>query len=143
MSILNPPTQWGFTNDRAYLEAVQAYRDAAIADGWTSEPTYKDESAHRACKLHKGGFVMMVLTREHRPGGPSAYEVQVHLWGPDGLAIKPEAPYNWDQINEGLRVCDWCGATGVYTERVGFANRVCARCAPEARRKIEVPGWSD
>ena len=143
MSILNPPGPWGFTNDRAYLEAVQAYRDAAIADGWTVEPTYAAEEIGRACRLKKSDFVMMVLTRENRPGGKFAYEVRAYLWGPDGLAIKPQAPHNWDQIKEGLRVCGWCGATGVHTERVGFANRVCAKCAPEARKKIEVPGWCD
>ena len=86
---------------------------------------------------------MMVLSRENRAGSKFAYEAMVYLWGPDGLSIKPEAPYNWKRIKEGLRVCGWCGAAGVHTERVGFANRVCAKCIPEAQGKIEQPGWDD
>ena len=135
-------TSFGFTNDAADYEAACKWREDAIADGWEHEPTYPGhEPESTACKLHKGAFRTQIITRERV--GKWAYEADVHVWGSDGLAVKPDRVYSFQQLADGLRVCVWCGATDVSTSRVGFANRVCEACLPEARKKLECPGWYD
>lgn len=123
-----------------------AWRDAAIADGWSIEPTYgASEPVERAARLRREGFSAQILTRLPVEGDRNQQytDGSVHLWGPDGLAVNPGRTYDWAKLNAGLTTCSACKATDVPTERVGFAGRVCAACLPAQRRAIETPGWCD
>lgn len=135
---------FGFTNDIGRLDAANAYREAAIADGWSCTATYGNEPVERAASLVKGGFKMGILARDRR-GEPSKWkaEVSIDIWGPDGLVVKPPDEYDWAKIQAGVRTCNSCGATNVDTQRYSFAGRCCAKCLPEMRRKHERPGWCD
>jgi hypothetical protein len=131
----------GFTNDKNRIAEVRAWRDAAIADGWASAPTYGErESIDRACKMMRDGFVATCITREK--AGSWAYEASLSVWGPDGKSIRLRGPnYNFDEILAGLRSCNNCGATDVETHCYSFAGRCCAACLPAMREKSERPGW--
>lgn len=133
-------SQFGFTNDKAKFGAVFAFRDAAVADGWTIRPTYGEgESVDRASTLNRDGYVMMVLTRTHE--GPKwKYEADVSIWGPDGLAILPPPIYDMAEIKRRGRICLDCGAENVETARGGFAGRSCKACAPIQEAKLG-PGY--
>lgn len=139
--------QFGFTNSKADLDAVVAWRDAAITDGWSHRPTYESEAEERVCSLEKDGFKAMVLTRcpvslpSSRHQSKWFAEAEVNVWGSDGLAIKPPDVYDWQFIESAVSTCGYCGAHPVETERVGFAGRCCSKCLPAMRAKIEVPGW--
>jgi len=134
---------FGFTNDIARWQAVNAYRDAAATDGWSIRPTYGSESIERAASLERDGFKMMVLSRDNsdQKARKWKYEAQVSIWGPDGLAINPPATYDFAKIEALTRHCNYCKADDIETERVGFAGRCCAKCLPSMRAKIETPGW--
>lgn len=135
---------FGFTNDGARLRAAEAYRDAAVADGWSKRPTYESESIDRACTLNRDGFIMQVLTRDNSEKKRKwKHEAQISIWGPDGLAIPPPAEYDFAKIKALTRHCMYCKTDDVDTERVGFAGRCCAKCLPDQRKKIERPGWYD
>lgn len=136
---------FGFTNDESKIEAVRAFRDAAVADGWSIEATYgKHEPLERAAKLHRDGFVMRILTRDNTDRGyRKKYEAEVNIWGPDGMAITPPKEYSFAAISDGVLTCGECKKTGVKTQLVGFANRACSDCAPALRAVIEKPGWCD
>jgi len=122
---------------KVMIESVRAWRNAAVADGWHIEPTYQHESADRAARLrHPEGFIAQVVTREKGL-------VDLHIWGPDGLAINPYQTYDMDRIRAGIRVCMECHAHDVDTQRVGFAGRVCINCLPAARKSHEFPGWTN
>lgn len=148
---------FGFTNDSREFARVCAWRDAAIADGWDHRPTYGNESEERACRLsHPDGWSIQILTRSRgnyvpdprwpnhpAPHGKWTYEAQVNVWGPDGMHVPAGATYDFARMKALLRTCPECKATDVETERVGFANRCCAKCAPALRAKIETPGWTN
>ena len=136
---------FGFTNDDAKFQAVADWFDAAIADGWLAEQTYKHEPLERAARLRRDGFTAQILRRSEANGrkpGKWKYEAMVSLWGPDRLAINPPFPYDMTAIIAGLRTCNACGATDVETQRYSFAGRCCAECRPEMARKHEYPGWT-
>lgn len=124
---------------------VIAWRDAAVADGWTITPTYGREDVSRASTLARDGYKAMLLTREPIPGDrwATTQEYTLNLWCPRGIDIRPPAVYDWAKIVAGTRTCSVCGATDVDTQRVAFANRACAACAPALRKKMETPGWCD
>lgn len=129
---------FGFTNDREIFDGAVKFREGAMSDGWKFKDDQQDMSYAR---LIKDGFVMHVCAR--KDVGKWQYQAMVSVWGPDGLAIHPDNEYDWDQIQSCVRTCLECGATNVETFRVGFAGRVCEKCLPEQRRKIETPGWCD
>jgi hypothetical protein len=132
---------FGFTNDAARKAAADAYREAALADGWEGQPTYPThEPIEAAATLRRDGFVMMILTRDHKPGETWRFCVKVSAWGPDGLSIKPPGTYDWAAIQAGAATCNECGARGA-TERYNFAGRCCAACLPKMRETHERPGW--
>lgn len=124
----------GLTNDKTRLDAVRAFRDAAVADGWEISPTYRSESQDRVAHLVRDGFVMMIVTRDE-------YEASVSIWGPDGLHIKPPSVYDWQAIQDRVNTCNECGAKGP-TVRFSFAGRCCNTCLPGMREKYEKPGWN-
>lgn len=136
-----PSGEWGFTNDPDRLQGAKQFRDDAVADGWGVEPTYQNESIESASRLQRDGYVMLVVTREKV--GKWAFEAEVNIWGPDGLAIRAPEFYDFDEIERRTRTCNYCGNGDVPTQRVGFAGRCCASCLPGARKKIETPGWTN
>ncbi len=133
--------QWGFTDDPKELERIIEFRDAAVRDGWAIQRTYPNhEPIESAASLEKDGFKMMILSR---PTELHKFDANIHIWGPDRLAIKIPDGYSWESIKDGLGVCGFCGKTKVETRGVAFANRVCEECYPEAKKKLEYPGWCD
>jgi hypothetical protein len=121
---------------KRYIE-VCAFRDAAIADGWSHEPTYgNQEPEESACTLKRDGWIMMVFARKQ-------HDVSISIWAPDGLDVKAPGVYNWDEIQRGIRRCNACGAEDVKTTRYSFAGRCCEKCLPAMRAKHEFPGWAD
>lgn len=123
------------------IDKAIAWRIAALADGWSNEPTYQHEAIDRASTLRKDGFIAQIIARPEdkvfKPIGSIA------IWGPDGLAIDIDNEYNWDKIQANLRLCMDCKRGDVETQRVGFAGRVCVECLPAARKRDEYAGWSD
>lgn len=129
---------FGYTNDPAQLAAAIAWRDAAIADGWSAHATYRNESFDRVSSLeHTDGYKAMILTRTNdKPGPKWKFQAEVNVWGPDGLVIKPPAQYDMAAIRASVETCHYCGKTGGKTERVGFAGRACATCQPAEEKKL-------
>lgn len=115
---------------------VIAWREAALADGWTHEPIYKNEAEETAMQLDKEGFHAQVYLREN----PSDFCLAV--WGPDRLAIEPPVVYNFEGIKRLVNVCEKCSKEGP-TVRLAFANRVCPDCRKKFAPTYEAPGWCD
>jgi hypothetical protein len=137
--------EFGFTNDEQRYREVCAFRDAAVADGWSIEPTYgRHEAVDRFATLRRDGFTMHAKARtKDKDWQKWKYEAEITIWGPDGMVLKPGATaYDWAAIQAAVRTCNLCGATDVDTERYGFAGRCCAGCLPSARSKYERPGWN-
>lgn len=134
---------FGFTNDKAQLSAVVAWREAAIADGWTAEPTYPNhEPVSSASSLKREGYLASILTRE-KDTGKWKFQCKVNVWGPDRLAIKVPVVYDWALISTSQRRCNYCNANDIETHQVGFTGRACSACLPEQRKRQEFPGWCD
>jgi hypothetical protein len=137
-----------FTNDKNVFDKVVAFRDAAIADSWNIEQTYKDqkhckgEPVESASTLTRENFKMMILTRTENIG-KWKYEVEITIWGDDELQIKRPEEYDWEKIKEGKKICDNCNVKNVKTFRYSFAGRCCEKCLPAMRAKYEHPGWCD
>lgn len=128
------------------LEAARQWRRDAMADGWTSEPTYRaQETDETHARLWRDGFVAHVMAR---PGGPSTHGgpflpmYGVHVWGPDGMAIRVGLVYDDEAIRRGPETCIYCGVHPVKTERVGFAGRACPTCRPIEWAKLP-KNWAD
>lgn len=130
--------EFGLTDDKKLLDAAAAFRDAALADGWT----HKDKASDGVVHLTKEGFVLHVMTRENPNGNTWKYQAEVSIWGPDRLAIKPPDVYDWKAIQAGLMTCNECGATEVATVRFSFAGRACLKCLPEQKAKHEKGNWT-
>ena len=133
--------EFGFTNDPQRYQATIAFRDAAVRDGWSIRPTYQSLPVENAATLEKDGYLMQVLTLD-QPEGKWKYRASIHLWGPDGLQIKPSEVYDWSQITAGTRTCSACDATDVETKRFSFAGRACKPCLPGMRAETEYQGWT-
>jgi len=88
------------------LLQVQKFRDDAVKDGWSINPTYDHESVDSASKLSKDGFVMSILTRTNDlnkyPNVNNLYEVDISIWGSDTLAIDVPDHYDMELIK---RIC--------------------------------------
>lgn len=123
------------------LKAI-AWREAALADGWTIEPTYQQhEPMETAFKMHRDGFLVQGLARP--PSATMLGTGEIHCWGPDGLAIHAGEIYDFAALQADLRICHNCAKADVDTMRYSFAGRCCAECLPEMRRVHEQPGWCD
>ena len=124
------------------IQHALAWRQAALADGWTSRPTYPDHEAEEtAFTLQRLGFIVQGLARPAT--SDTVGSGQIRCWGPDGLAVEVGETYDWKAIGLGLSTCGYCKASPVETFRVGFAGRCCAICLPDMKRAIEVPGWCE
>jgi hypothetical protein len=132
---------FGFTNDESQWNAANAYREAAIKDGWDVSQL-SSEPIESWCKLERLGFVTHVLARV-LIGCKWKYQAMVSIWGPDGLAIPAPKTYDWSAISSGTTQCMSCGKAGVEIHRFSFAGRCCADCLPAMREQYEYPGWCD
>jgi hypothetical protein len=118
-----------------------AWREAAMADGWSSQPTYEHESELTAFRLVRDRFQVQGLARPETKDTVGSGEIS--CWGPDGLHVPVGETYDWPAILRAVETCQYCKAHPVKTERVGFAGRCCAACLPDMRRRIETPGWAE
>jgi hypothetical protein len=135
--------QFGNTNDEAELLAAIAWRQAAVADGWSMRATFRNEGAETHATLEREGFKAHVMARRGEPGSPVRFRAQVLAWGPDGLCVAAGKEYDFEALRAGLATCHNCGAHPVETMRYSFAGRCCAPCLPAMRAKHERPGWAD
>jgi len=133
---------FGFTNKVEDYTAVVQFRDDAVEDGWSIEPSYKSESVDRASRLTRDGFIILIIARINEAGSKWKYEAEVNIWGKDRLAIAASKKYDSGYITKGLETCLLCGATGEVF-RAGFAGRYCGKCLPDQKRLQEYPGWTN
>lgn len=122
-------------------QQIIAFREAAKADGWKEEPTYRPETIDEDSTLRRQGWTIIVTVRpptKHMPDGVN----YLHIWAPDNLAIRVPETYSVDALVAAMRECLECGAKDVNTYQVGFAGRCCKACLPAARAKYEYPGWT-
>jgi hypothetical protein len=135
----------GHTNNVSELIHVREFRDASVADGWTIQAAYANESVDRAAMLHREGFKMFILTREDQETWRRfKYTAQICIWGPErpvGLNIRVPEMYSWSAITEALRQCTICQQDDVETFVWSFAGRACAGCLPSQKTKHERNGW--
>ena len=134
--------EFGFTNDPQRYHTTIAFRDAAVRDGWSIQPTYQSLPVEHAATLEKDGFTIQILTLENGDTGKWKYRASFHIWGPDGLQITPSETYDWKAITTGQTTCNECGTTDVETKRFSFAGRACKPCLPGAGAKAAYPGWT-
>lgn len=142
---------FGFTNYEAQYRRVKAWKEAAVADGWSIEPTYPPqgqnagESVERAARLHRDGWTVQILTRDNQddPGRKWKYEAQVSVWDADGRGVTPGDTYDPNHLKESSMRCDGCGKLVEKVHPVAFANKACSECLPNMRREMEKPGWCD
>lgn len=130
------------------LKSALAFKQAAVADGWSIKPTYSNhESTDTAATLnHPDGFTMQIYTRDHLPLVPNAitrYEVDISIWGTDTLSIEVPPVYNMQAIRDGMKKCFNCHKIVDQTFRYSFAGRCCKDCLPRMREIHEKSGWCD
>lgn len=126
---------------KVLIAAALAWREAAMADGWESRPTYQHEDELTAFRLTRDGFVVQGLARPTT--GEFVGTGEIHCWGPDGLHIPAGEIYDWAELQRAVKTCGYCGAHPVWPVRVGFAGRCCPACLPAMRKAIETPGWAE
>lgn len=128
------------------------WRDCALADGWSLEPTYQHEPAEShgtiAIDTRIGMFKGHVMARPSKRGETerdwSLGMGEVTVWAPDSLQIRVPLIYpGIEAIIAMTRHCNNCHADDVDTQRYSFAGRCCAACRPEMARIHERPGWTD
>jgi hypothetical protein len=143
-SIRNDALWEAIKTDRLTLiPLAQAYREAAVADGWSVRPTYDGhEAVERAATLERDGWVMHIIARTPRDDTelPSA---SVCIWAPDKAQIRPPLTYDFAAMVAATKVCIACKSEGVETRRLAFASRVCAACEDDYRRTHMGPGWCE
>lgn len=147
------PNEFGNTNSDDEYKAVIAWRNAALADGWTLAATYEgiEPSTSYGTISKEGGWTGHVCARVATEmqsrvpwyGNKWKYSARVTLWGPDGLDVPAREVYDWAAIVAGLRTCAACGKKDVPTQRYSFAGRCCADCRPTMAAQHEQPGWCD
>ena len=114
----------------------QWYSDL-VEDGWDHTPIYKKVSGPDiSTEFHKDGFTIHI----YRKG--DAISDSISAWGPDILAIRLPESYNFEALQDALKVCDYCGSVGE-TKRIGFAGRVCEQCHKENVARVEYRGWNN
>lgn len=113
-----------------------AWRDAAVADGWSIEQTYGHEPAEHAFRLQRAGYMILGLARPMPEDDRSLPMPDIAIWGPDGLHIPTPLTYDFAAIERGAKTCGYCGAHPVKTQRVAFANRACDTCGPIEQARL-------
>lgn len=123
------------------VAAANQWRLDAEADGWKFKPTYGHEPVEHAFRALREGYVIQGLAR---PGDDFLPRGSINMWCPEGIDISPIPIIypGFDAIKALRNRCPVCGAEGVDTVRVAFANRACNNCAPALRRELETPGWT-
>lgn len=126
-SMRNEP-RWreiGTERDKART-IVETWRDAAIADGWTFNPTYAHEDVNRAMTLQIllasglkiGTTSLNRLFKTHVISRPNVLEGKdwslgdgtINVFGPDDLQIKVPLIYPGKQyFVDALVTCQYCG----------------------------------
>lgn len=136
---------FGQTTDIKRLTAAAKWREDAVSDGWSIQPTYSGhEPVTSTARLTKDGFTALILTRDHGNKLRYRYEVSIRLWGPDSLCIDPPDTYpGFEVIKSLLKKCGYCSSFVEEVHRVSFAGRCCATCLPAMQKKLERPGWCD
>lgn len=131
----------------AEAQRIEAWRLAALADGWQQVPTYRGESVERAATLTKDGFKALLINRPSGPERPDGSgftgEVQLNVWGPDGLAVLVPKVYDFAALTENLQRCEFCQQVVEKTVRIGWAGRACPPCREKHAPEIERPGWTN
>ena len=124
------------------VAAAIAWRVAAASDGWEFQPTYSHESLEQAFRGMRDGMIVLGLARL---GGDLLPSGDINAWCNKGISLNPVPVIypGFAALKALARHCPECGANDVATGRVAFANRACARCAPDLRKKLERPGWCD
>ena len=135
-------------NNHIEFQKANEFRNAALADGWIAKPTYAPhEPIESAASLkHSEGYKMMIITRDNIPEYPNAknrYEIDISIWGSDGLHIDTPPEYNMQMIRNGTKKCDNCKQIVDKTFRYSFAGRCCEQCLPKMREQYEKSGWCD
>lgn len=123
------------------IESATAWRLAALADGWTEEPTYVGQPVEQDSTLERGGFKVHLSARPPAREGLRPW-AGVSVWGPDGLTIPAPEVYDFAEMERHLRICGECGKEGD-TVRLGFANRVCPDCWTKLAPTVERQGWAE
>ena len=113
---------------------IQQFYEDLLADGWKDIP--QPEMYDHLVQFTKDEFIVSIFNSK-AVDGESA-----HAWGPDALSLELPMPYDFEQMKRNLRKCGICGREDVDTQRVAYADRVCAKCLPAARKSLERPGWS-
>ena len=116
------------------LNEIVAWRDAAVADGWSITPTYNSEGIDRASTLDRDGWKALILTRSER-------DCDVVVWSSDRLVVTHGTIYSFEELKRNERLCSNCGSTEIATVRIGFAGRVCPTCREKLKPIIEYSGW--
>lgn len=125
------------------LPAVNGWREALAADGWSLRPTYDGhEPLEHAWSATRDGFRISGLARPIPGRDGSKPKPDLNAWGPDGAAIDLPVEYNFDAIKASLLRCGECGKEPVETKRYAFANRCCADCAPKFMASLP-RNWAD
>lgn len=117
-------------------EAKQWLEDA-LADGWVET----DRGWENYYILEREGWAAHINTNSVALRGRERITVgSVTVWGPDELQILVPVHYNWQWMQDALKICEECGHVGE-TVRLGFAGRVCPECRKKLVDKVEYPGW--
>lgn len=142
-----------------------AWRDAAVADGWTERPggpwgiqsqpatwdprfrtfaqTGERRDGDRSVALYKGDMTVVLADRED---SPARIWRSAQGWFGNGLQAWGTVPKVYDaQVIHALRgQCTACGQQGAPERltRIGFAGKICPDCdSPQQRAALEFPGW--
>jgi hypothetical protein len=91
---------------------------------------------------------------QEKPGKPPTFESpegfvimfsesgEVHLWGPDKLALEVPERLSKKELKRALLICSYCKRESHPTVRIGFAGRACPPCRAIHLAEVEFPGWN-
>lgn len=117
------------------------YQAALLADGWQASAIYRrngnqEYDPERSAKFERDGFIVTFYSKTDSLSNAR------HAYGPDHLALKLPASYDFAQMQANLHLCEECGAIGD-TVSLGFASRVCPACRAKLAPTVEYPGWTN
>ena len=122
---------------QANLPKAHAWREAALNDGWTGEPTYEREPIEHAARLtHPDGWVVQILSRPVPAADGRLPCPEVTVWAPDKAQVKVPPVYDFRVLQANARICMECGAEDVDTAQYAFATRCCGVCGPRYQASL-------